>query len=145
MLLSVHFVAIAVAVVILAGWAARSVLARRRRDRDTALAQQWAVLEQQRAMTPGAGLIEIANVYQSADRGTKAVIVWLDTGRQQDAWFADSWPTPGIVALVRGSTGWGPHNNNPAVFSVQPGQIVTTLPPGAREAVARHWARAYGR
>lgn len=95
-------------------------------------------------MTPDAGLIAIASVYQPARRGAKAVIVWLETGREQDAWFANSWPAAGSIALVRGSTGWGPHNNNPEVFYVQPNQILNMLPPGTPEAVERHRARDRG-
>jgi hypothetical protein len=115
--------------------------AQRQRELDADLARRWDSMELRRAMTPDAGLIGIAGVYQSARRGTKAVIVWLATGREQDAWFADIWPAPGSVALVRGSTGWGPHNHNPEVFYVRLDQILHMLPPDTPEAVARHRAR----
>jgi hypothetical protein len=141
----VVYALIAVAILVLAGslgarWQKR-VSARRQRERDLALAQRWDAMERLRATTPGAGLIGIVTVYQRARRGTKAVIMWLETGREQDAWFAANWPSAGSVALVRGSTGWGPHNQNPDVFYVQPSQVLDLLPPGTPEAVERHRAR----
>ncbi|MET8758263.1 hypothetical protein [Lentzea sp. NPDC004782] len=93
------------------------------------------------ASSPGAELASVVQVYQRARRGTKAVIVWQKTGVSQDSWFQNMSPTPGDLLLLRGSSGWGPHNHNPNVFYVMPGQVLSAMSPSAQEAAARHWHR----
>ncbi|GAA0620923.1 hypothetical protein GCM10010174_44510 [Kutzneria viridogrisea] len=120
--------------------AARSGV-RRQRQRDLVLSQRWAQIQSQAHTMPDAGLAQVANVYQPARRGSKAEIVWLATGYRQDTWFAYNWPRAGSIVLLRGSTGWGPHNQNPNVFYVAPNQILSLLPPDTMAAVRRQQQR----
>ncbi|WP_156184753.1 hypothetical protein [Allosalinactinospora lopnorensis] len=114
---------------------------RNQRQRDLVLFRHWEQVQEWRGATSGAELIQVYRVYQEARSGTKAIILWLETGHQQDAWFRGNWPEPGSVALVHGSTGWGPHNRNPDVFYIEPHQIVAMLSPDALAAVERHQRR----
>ena len=131
------------AVVVAAGIIALVVSANagRRRRRDLEMSQQWDAMQAAQLATPQAALVEVITVYQPARRGTKAIVRWLASGYQQDTWFQDYWPEAGAIALVRGTTGWGPHNQNPSVFYVRPDQILYVLPPGAGEAARRHRER----
>lgn len=97
--------------------------------------QRWESMQALKASTPGAELAEVAVVYQRARRGAKAVIVWLANGHRQDAWFEDEWPHAGSVLLLRGSTGWGPHNRNPDVFYVRTHQILDIMSAATRNAM----------
>lgn len=111
---------------------------RRHREQAAAAWQQLLVIEQQ---SPGAHRCHVAHVYQRARRGAKVVIVWTATGTRQDTWFWGFWPAPGSTLLVRGASGYGPHNHNPSVFYVEPGGVLAGAPPGAYHA----WtARAAG-
>ena len=97
-----------------------------------------AALEQLQALsaaTPDAELAEVTHVYQSARFGTKAVITWLASGKQQDTWFEGNWPGSGAVVLLRGVTGWGPHNQNPDVFYVLPEELLSMMLAGTRRAL----------
>lgn len=40
----------------------------------------------------------------------------LAGGRRQDAWFHHLRPSPGSLMVVRGSIGWGPHNQNEVLY-----------------------------
>lgn len=119
-LLAVAVVALAVAVV------------RRRRAR-AELAARWVRLEQQRASAraQGAFLVQAVNVYQRARRGSKAWVVWCDTGVRQDTWFWHWHVPPGAYVLVRGGSGFGPHNRNPNVLYVERGDVLAWVPSGA--------------
>jgi hypothetical protein len=129
-------VCVVVLVVVLAIRNAR----RQQRARQVARWQRWESMQALRASTPESELAEVAVVYQRARHGAKAVIVWLANGHRQDTWFEGNWPAPGSVVLVRGSTGWGPHNRNPEVFFVRPDQILAMLPAGTRKALTQqHW------
>jgi hypothetical protein len=100
--------------------------------------ERWKQLERLQALsaaTPGAELAEVTYVYQSARFGTKAVITWLASGRRQDAWFEGNWPGPGAVVLLRGVTGWGPHNQNPEVFYVLPDELLAMMSAATRMAL----------
>lgn len=117
------------------------IINRQRAANDAVLSNRWQEMLAVRAAAPGADLVQVAQVYQWARRGTKAVIVWLETGYRQDSWFEGSRPLPGSILLVRGSTGWGPHNRNPHVFYVQPDQVLRMMPPETSSALARHQRR----
>ncbi|MEU4827123.1 hypothetical protein AB0H37_35090 [Actinomadura sp. NPDC023710] len=73
-------------------------------------------------------LAYVERVYQRASTGAKAIIVWDATGNRQDAWFHD-WPgiPTGTYLLLAGTTGYGPHNHNPRVYYVRPGQVLTMI------------------
>jgi len=86
---------------------------------------------------PGAHICYVSHVYQRANRGTKAVIVWAETGWRQDAWFWYFWPAPGSTLLVFGTVGFGPHNQNPAVFYVDADGVLAAAVPGANAAWRR--------
>ena len=79
-------------------------------------------------------MCQVQQVYQRANRGTKAVIVWAESGWRQDAWFWYFWPAPGSTLLVFGAVGFGPHNQNPDVFFVDQGGVLAAAPPGAQAA-----------
>ena len=79
-------------------------------------------------------MCHVQQVYQRANRGTKAVIVWAETGWRQDAWFWYFWPAPGSTLLVLGAVGFGPHNQNPDVFFVNQGGVLAAALPGAQAA-----------
>jgi hypothetical protein len=66
-------------------------------------------------------------------RGTKVWITWrqpqmvpgsplhysgMVVPQAQDAWFERQWPSQGCWVLLRGKTGYGPHNHNPNTFYV---------------------------
>ncbi|WP_194918223.1 hypothetical protein [Catenulispora rubra] len=63
-------------------------------------------------------------VYQRARTGTKAIVVWQETGQRQDTWFEGTWPRQGTRLYVRGKVGYGPHNHNPSVLYLYPGDII---------------------
>lgn len=90
--------------------------------------------------TPDVEIAFVTRVYQTARRGSKALIRW-PTGYTQDTWFHFNWPRAGSTVLLRGSTGWGPHNRNPEVFYVNQDQLLDLLPPGAMAAVERQRRR----
>lgn len=118
-----------------------SVSLRRQHRRDCVLAQQWDAMRATQAATPDADLVRVQTVYQRARSGTKAIIVWTASGERQDSWFAGHWPVPGCIALVHGSTGWGPHNRNPRVFYIEHSQVLWLFPPDADVATYRHRRR----
>lgn len=109
---------------------------RSRRKRTAALAAQWQAFQQHRSSGPGQ-LLQVARVYQRGRRGSKAVVTWCDTGRQQDAWFWN-WHVPaGAYLLVNASSGYGPHSHNPNVLYVQPNQVRAWVPGQAARAAQR--------
>ncbi|MGQ4436652.1 MULTISPECIES: hypothetical protein [unclassified Streptomyces] len=109
---------------------------RSRRKRTAALAGQWQAFQQHRSSGQGQ-LLQVARVYQRGRRGSKAVVTWCDTGRQQDAWFWN-WHVPaGAYLLVNASSGYGPHSHNPNVLYVQPGQVRAWVPAQAARAAQR--------
>ncbi|MFF6801966.1 hypothetical protein [Streptomyces sp. NPDC012616] len=108
---------------------------RSRRKRTAVLAAQW------QAFQPGKQaeeiFLQITRVYQRGRRGSKAVVTWCDSGRQQDAWFWN-WHVPvGAYLLVSASSGYGPHSHNPNVLYVQPGQVQAWVPAQAARAAQR--------
>jgi hypothetical protein len=121
----------AVAVIVGIVWNVR----RLNRARQLARWQQLEQLQALSAATPDAELAEVTHVYQSARFGTKAVITWLASGKQQDTWFEGNWPGSGAVVLLRGVTGWGPHNQNPDVFYVLPEELLSMMSAGTRRAL----------
>lgn len=90
------------------------------RKRTERLAAQWHQLQAAAAhgRREGAHLLQVVEVYQYARTGSKAIIAWCDTGLRQDAWFEGQRLPPGMFMLVKASSGWGPHNNNPNVLYV---------------------------
>ena len=129
----------AVAVIVGIVWNVR----RLNRARQLARWRQLEYLQALGAATPDAELAEVTHVYQSARFGTKAVITWLANGKQQDAWFEGTWPGSGAVVLLRGVTGWGPHNQNPEVFYVLPEELLAMMSAGTRRALQfNHWQAA---
>lgn len=112
---------------------------KRKRDRDAA--KQWDAMTAVAARTPGSAIAHVQTVYQRARRGTKAVIVWQETGYAQDSWFKGAFPAAGSTVLLHGSTGWGPHNHNPRVFYINPGDLLFLLRPGTSAAKRRHLRR----
>ncbi|MEV6608764.1 hypothetical protein [Kutzneria sp. NPDC051319] len=133
-------IVLVLALLAIAVLAARSRI-RRRRRRDLVLSHRWTRIQSKARTMPDAGLARVVNVYQRARRGTKAKIVWLTTGRKQDTWFAGNRPRQGSIVLIRGNTGWGPHNRDPNVFYVAPNQILSQVPPGTMKAVRRQQRR----
>jgi hypothetical protein len=124
-------------VLVLAG--VRALRALWHRCSDPALAARWG-----HALVARADGVEIAfveRVYQHARRGSKAIIVWLRTGRRQDAWFEGSQERPGRYLLLTGSVGYGPHNDNPDVLFVHSGEVLATLPRRAPKAWRREQRR----
>ncbi|WP_127153409.1 hypothetical protein [Streptomyces lydicus] len=121
------------------GWTVlpQPVFAPTRRKRTAQLAAQWHHLQQQRAHTRGAHLVQVVQVYQRARRGSKAVISWCDTGLRQDAWFWNWHVPPGAYLLVSGQSGYGPHNRNPSVLHVHQHQVHTWAPAQAARAAQR--------
>ncbi|WP_406161707.1 hypothetical protein [Streptomyces canus] len=85
-----------------------------RRKRTAALAAQWQAL-QQHCSSWLEQLLQVTRGYQNGRRGSKAVVTWCDTGRQQDAWL-DLVRPPGACLLVNASSGYGPHSHNPNVL-----------------------------
>ena len=122
--------AVGASVIALAQW--------RQRSRDTVLLNHWDALCACRDTTPSSVVIEVVQVYQRAQRGTKAVVVVDGIGQRHDAWFHGIAvrPAPSSLWLVLPHTGWGPHNQNPVLY-LNPDQLLATAPPGTREAVQR--------
>ena len=106
---------IAVAVAIVAG-----PLRQRRRLRRLEAARQEAAAWRAR----GYHLVQVVDTYQPARRGTKAIVMWDETGGRQDTWFWSMRPSQGSYLLVRGSVGWGPHNRNPNVLYLHPQDVI---------------------
>lgn len=127
------------ALVVLMVWAA----ARANRRREAELAQQWeAALT--RSRHTGTQLVYVRSRYQTARRGSKADVYNLPNGPRQDAWFR-GWIVPaGVYLVVRGSTGWGPHNSNPNVLYVDRQDVLNIISGDAPDAWRRHRERASG-
>lgn len=109
---------------------------RSRRKRTAALVAQWQAFQQHRSSGPG-HLLQMTRVYQLGRHGSKAVVTWRDTARQQDAWFWNWHVPPGAYLLVNASSGYGPHSHNPNVLYVQPGQVRAWVPGQAARAAQR--------
>ncbi len=105
-----------VVAVSVAGWSTWQTRRRRRLAAARAQAPAWR--------SRGYHLIRVDRVYQRARTGTKAIVVWDETGARQDTWFKDSRPSQGSYFFVRGSVGYGPHNRNPNVLYLHPGDVV---------------------
>jgi hypothetical protein len=88
-------------------------------ERDAAAAQSWAAFHQ---YTSGRGwtLLYVQNVYQRAQRGSKAMVsIYGDsTGMSRDAWFWWEQVHRGSVVAVSHSQGWGPHTNRDGVLYI---------------------------
>lgn len=127
-----------VGAVLLARW--------RRRRGDDRLAGQWRELQLLRARYRGtAALAEVGRVRLRAPEGTRATIIWTDTGFLQDSWFPGHEVESGARALIRTSPGWGPHTTNAQLFPIGPSELLYLVPPGAEEALERHRLRRFGR
>ncbi|MDH6579190.1 hypothetical protein [Kitasatospora sp. MAP5-34] len=102
---------------------------RRERLRHIARAEAWACLQRDlpALRAQGVHLAQVTRVYQRARTGSKAIVVWHDTGTAQDTWFEGRQVRPGAYLLLRGNTGYGPHNRNPKVFYVEPRGVVQEL------------------
>jgi len=83
------------------------VLWRRALNRRARLARQWQWALDACARKD-ARIAFVQRVYQTARRGSKAVIVWQADGVRQDAWFYGWHPRAGVYVVVRGGSGWGP-------------------------------------
>lgn len=119
-----------------------TIVLRRLKNRQVRQDALWFGYEQHmnelREASPEAEMARVAQVYQRAKSGTKAVIVWERTGVEQDSWFEGSNPSPGDLLLLRGSAGWGPDSASPNVFYVAPGQVLSSMTVEAQAAAARH-------
>ncbi|MEU6850325.1 hypothetical protein ABZ901_10395 [Actinacidiphila alni] len=113
---------------------------RRRQLEQERLAASWEALIRERdsARSEGAHLVQVLSVYQRAQRGSKAVVRWCDTGATQDAWFWGRHVPPGAYLLLRGHTAFGPHNHNPDVLYVHPHEVLRQLPAHAPAAWRSH-------
>ncbi|MUM15613.1 hypothetical protein FZI91_09225 [Mycobacterium sp. CBMA271] len=81
---------------------------------------QWAHAVQVCAYDPRFQLAYIAAIIESyPNKGTKAWVTWYGSNVQQDAWIPLAWPMPGNWLVVSGSTGYGPHHDNPNTFFVE--------------------------
>lgn len=89
----------------------------------------------------GGSLALVGGVYQPARRGSKAVIVWQPSGERQDTWFWGWQAKTGVYVVIRGGTGWGPHNRNPAVMYVEHEGVLDVIDPRA----LRSWTRRNSR
>ncbi|WP_316522752.1 hypothetical protein [Kitasatospora brasiliensis] len=118
--------------------------ARGQRRQET-LASQWAWLlrEQEVHRADGTRMLQVANVYQRARRGSKAQVRWCDSGGIQDAWFAGWHVPPGAFVLVTGNVGvgWGPHNRIKNVLYIGSGHVRGWVPAAAPGAWQRQQAR----
>ncbi|WP_405590400.1 hypothetical protein [Streptomyces sp. NBC_01190] len=126
---------VATNLVLIVGLAAAVLLPLRSRARARKAEREWLaasweslILERDAARANGVYLVQAVNVYQLAQRGSKAIIRWMDTGVTQDAWFWNWHIPPGSYLLVRGGAGYGPHNNNPNVLYVRPEEVHRVLP-----------------
>jgi len=119
-----------------------TVVLRRLKNRQVRQDELWfgyrRHMNELRDASPGAELASVAQVYQRAGSGTKAVIAWQRTGVEQDSWFEGMNPDPGDLLLLRGSPGWGPDNASPNVFYVAAGQVLASMTVEAQAAAARH-------
>ncbi|MFJ5987987.1 hypothetical protein [Lentzea sp. NPDC092896] len=119
-----------------------TVVLRRLKNRQVRQDELWfgyqRHMNELRDASPGAELASVAQVYQRAGSGTKAVIAWQRTGVEQDSWFEAMNPDPGDLLLLRGSPGWGPDNTSPNVFYVAAGQVLASMTVEAQAAAARH-------
>ncbi|MDA2810718.1 hypothetical protein O4J56_08740 [Nocardiopsis sp. RSe5-2] len=122
----------ALALLLVGGTVVAAVLLRRRVLRERA--EEWSRFQRARAAHPDARVFEVVEVYQNARSGTKAIIEWHGTQGRQDAWFDGFFLPPGALALVTGRTGYGPHNDDPAVFYVRWDQVHTWVRPEVRAA-----------
>ena len=115
--------------------------ARDNRRREAELVRQW---ESALARTRGSDtrLVFVRSRYQTAKTGSKADVYDFPNGRRQDTWF-EGWTVPaGVYLLVRGSTGWGPHNHNPNVLYVDRRNVLEVISGDAPDAWRRHRERA---
>ena len=119
-----------------------TIVLRRLKNRQVRQDELWFGYEQHmnalREVSPEAELARVAQVYQRAKRGTKAVIAWERTGVEQDSWFEGMDPSPGDLLLLRGSPGWGPDSASPNVLYVAPGQVLSSMTVEAQAAATRH-------
>lgn len=94
--------------------------------RDAAAAQSWAAFHH---YTTGNGwtLLYVQNVYQHAQRGSKAMVsIYGDhPGVSRDAWFWWEQVQRGSVVAVNLSQGWGPHTQRDDVLYIGDGPTQT--------------------
>lgn len=119
--------------------------------RDLLGARAWIRLCDAESSDPTLHVAQVTECYGVyTRRGTKAWITWrelqyvkggsyLDTAvvpmYRQDTWFEKLFPAQGSWVLLRGRSGYGPHNNNPRVFFVN--AWLDVAPPDAPNAWAR--------
>lgn len=114
------------------------ILRRKKSRQEAAAAQQWERLHASlRQLGPNFHIVQVAEIYQRAKNGSKAYVIWTETGAKQDTWFEGWVPQPGSFLLVRGSVGYGPHNNNPTVLYIGSGGVHSTAAPNAWSAWQR--------
>jgi hypothetical protein len=63
-------------------------------------------------------LVHVQQVYQYAQRGTKAIVRDDASGYVSDAWFWWERVAPGQAVAVHASRGWGPHTGRNNVLYV---------------------------
>ncbi|MEE4544675.1 hypothetical protein V2S66_22190 [Streptomyces sp. V4-01] len=99
----------------------RAYSRRKQAERKSLAVRMWVNFQQTkvRSHSQGFRMLQVIQVYQRARFGSKAIIVWCDSGLQQDTWFEGWQAMPGAYMLVRPNSGWGPHNRNPAVLYVK--------------------------
>lgn len=88
-------------------------------ERDAAAARSWAAFHQY-ATGNGWSLLYVQNVYQHAQRGSKAVVsvYGAAAGVSRDAWFWWEQVQRGSVVAVSLSQGWGPHTRRDDVLYI---------------------------
>jgi hypothetical protein len=80
---------------------------------------RWQHAVQVCTMNPQFKLGHVTTVMQAyPNRGTMAWITWYGTTQPQQVWFEQAFPPQGSWVVVSGSTGYGPHNQNPQTFYV---------------------------
>lgn len=92
---------------------------RPRPELDAAAAQSWASFHGY-ATANGLQMLYIEDVYQHAERGSKAFVsIYGDpSGIKRDAWFWWTQVQKGSVVAVRPTVGWGPHSGREHVLYI---------------------------
>jgi hypothetical protein len=105
-------------------------------ERDEELHAIWEAMQVN--TDPHAHLIQVRRADPPARRGTRAVVAFLRTGEEVNAWFWHHEVRTGSSALVRGSYGNGSQGDR-TVFYIH--KVLHLLPPDSDQAIERHRRR----